>query len=165
MNDAHFHLVVNHFPIILPMVGALILIIGLIAKSDAVKRTGFLMFILGAVSSIIAMTSGEGAEEIVENMGNIDGYFVHEHEEAAETFALLSYILGAFALIGMWASFAKKKFANIVTILVLIFAGVTLYFAQKAGTTGGEIRHTEIRPGQTPTAQPTDSQSEEEYED
>jgi hypothetical protein len=65
----------------------------------------------------------------------------------------------------MWASFAKKKFANIVTILVLIFAGVTLYFAQKAGTTGGEIRHTEIRPGQTPTAQPADSQLEEEYED
>lgn len=161
MNDAHFHLVVNHFPIILPMVGALILIIGLIAKSDAVKRTGFLMFVLGAVSSMIAMASGEGAEEIVEKMGNIDHYFVHEHEEKAELFAIISYILGAIALFGLWASFTKKKFANIVAFAALLMSGVSLHFAKETGTSGGEIRHTEIRPGQTPTATPAYEEEDE----
>lgn len=164
MNDAHFHLVVNHFPIILPIIGTLIVIIGLVAKSEAVKRTGFLMFILGAISSVIAMSSGEGAEEIVENMGNIDAYFVHEHEEVAEKFALISYILGAIALFGLWASFTKKKFTNIVALVSLAVAGVNMYFGRETGTTGGEIRHTEIRPGQTPTAQPA-NMYEEEHED
>lgn len=145
MNGAHFHLVVNHFPIILPIVGVMVLLIGLIAKSEAVKRTGYFIFILSSISSIVAMTSGEGAEEVVENLAGVTENFIERHEEAAETFSILSYILGSISLLGLWASFTKKSFANIITGLTIIFASVTLFFAQRTGTTGGKIRHTEIR--------------------
>lgn len=145
MNGAHFHLVVNHFPIILPIVGVLVLLIGLVAKSEAVKRTGYLIFILGSISSIVAMTSGEGAEEVVENLIGVTENFIERHEKTAETFSLLSYILGGISLLGLWASFTKKSFANIIAGLTIILASVTLFFAQRTATTGGEIRHTEIR--------------------
>ena len=145
MNGAHFHLLVNHFPIILPIIGTLILIIGLVFKSEAVKRTAYLLFILGAIFSILAMTSGEEAEEVVEDLVEVTETYIDSHEEAAETFAILSYILGGISLFGLWASFTKKSFTNIVSVVTIIFALITLFFAQRTGTTGGEIRHSEIR--------------------
>lgn len=150
MNAAHFHLVVNHLPIIFPMVGVLVMLTGLVFKSDAVKRTAFLIFILGALASIVAMNSGEGAEDLVEQIPGISESFIETHEEAAEVFAILSYILGAAALLGLWASVKQKSFSNMLNLGVLVFSLVVLFFGKETGTTGGEIRHTEIREGFQP---------------
>jgi uncharacterized membrane protein len=145
MNEAHFHLLVNHLPIIFPLVGVIILITGLISKSEAVKRTAFMIFILGAISAILAMSSGEGAEEIVKKISGVSEDFIKNHEETAEKFAVLSYLLGVFSVLSLWASFKQKTFSNIISIGTLLFAIVVLFFAKQTGTTGGEIRHAEIR--------------------
>lgn len=145
MNDAHLHLVVNHLPIIFPLLALIILVIGMISKSEAVKRIAFLIFIMGAITSIIAMNTGEGAEDFIEKLSPGTKKLIHTHEEAAEVFAILTYILGGISLLGVWASFNIKKYSNIISILAVIFSLVVLFFAQQTGTTGGEIRHTEIR--------------------
>jgi len=145
MNGAYWHLVVNHLPIIFPLVGIIVLIAGLITKSTAVERTAFMIFILGALAAIAAMTTGEGAEDVAEKLSGVTKTYIHHHEEAAEIFALLAYILGGISLIALWASFKKKNFSNALAIGTLVFAVVVLFFAKKTGTTGGEIRHTEIR--------------------
>ena len=147
MNGAHWHLVVNHLPIIFPIVGVIVMITGLISKSEAVKRTAFMIFILGALAAIAAMNTGEGAEEVVEKINGVTENFIETHEETAETFAILSYILGGISLLGLWASFKQKSFSSIISIATLISAFVVLFFAKQTGTTGGEIRHTEIRSG------------------
>ena len=147
MNGAHWHLVVNHLPIIFPLVGVIVIITGYISKSEAVKRTAFIIFILGAFAAIAAMSTGEGAEEVVEKITGVSEDYIKSHEKMAETFALLSYILGSISLIGLWTSFKQKTFSNIVAIGILIFAIVVLFFAKQTGTSGGEIRHTEIRNG------------------
>lgn len=152
MNDAHLHLLVNHLPIIFPIVGVIILLTGFISKSEAVKRTAFLIFILGSFASIAAMTTGEGAEEVVEKINGVTENFIEKHEETSEKFAILSYVLGAFSLLGLWASFKGKSFSNSVGIVTLVLAIVTLFFAKQTGTTGGEIRHTEIRADYSVTA-------------
>ena len=145
MNDAHWHLLLNHLPIIFPVIGLLIMFGGFIFKSEIVKRTSYAIFILVAILTVPVFATGEGAEETVENLKGIDEKFIKIHEEVAETFAFLSYILGAISLIGFWANFKKKSFSNIISSLTIIFSLVVLYFAKHAGTTGGEIRHTEIR--------------------
>ncbi|PXY42277.1 hypothetical protein DMB65_03340 [Flavobacterium cheongpyeongense] len=145
MNAAHFHLVVNHLPIIFPIVGVIIMITGLVFKSDAVKRTAFLIFIIGSLTSIAAMTSGEGAEEVVENSSGVAENYIERHEESAELFSIMSHILGGISLFGLWAGIKQKTFANITNVLILVFAFVVIYFGKETGTTGGEIRHTEIR--------------------
>lgn len=145
MNGAHWHLVVNHLPIIFPITGVIVMITGIISKSETVKRTAFLIFILGALTAIAAMTTGEGAEHIAEKINGVTENYIENHEETAETFALLSYILGGISLIGLWASFKQKTFSSIISIAALIFAFAVLFFAKETGTTGGEIRHTEIR--------------------
>lgn len=145
MNDVHFHLIVNHFPIIFPIVGTLILALGLFLHSDVTKRIAYLLYVLGGIASIAAMSTGEGAEDIVEKLVADSDSYIERHEEASEVFAILSYLLGFLSLVGIWVSFRIKSLDKSISIFVIAFALVTLFFAQKAGTSGGEIRHTEIR--------------------
>lgn len=163
MNGAHWHLVVNHLPIIFPIVGVIIMITGLISKSEAVKRTAFMIFIFGALAAIAAMNTGEGAEDVVEKINGVTENFIEIHEETAETFAILSYILCGISLLGLWASFKQKSFSSIISIATLIFAFVVLFIAKQTGTTGGEIRHTEIRNGNSIPA--TENNNAEKDED
>ena len=145
MNEAHLHLLFNHLPIIIPIVGLLVLFVNMIIRSEIVQRVGYLILILGAIATIPAFFTGEGAEEIVENIDGITHDIIHEHEEAAETFAILSYILGGLSLIGLWANLKRKSFSLWLGYGIFAFGIVVLLFAQQTGTTGGEIRHTEIR--------------------
>lgn len=147
MNGAHLHLVVNHLPIIIPMIGALVMLGGFVFSSAIVKRTAYAIFILGAVATLPAFFTGEGAEEIVEDIQSGAGRYIHEHEEAAEVFAILSYLLGLLSIVGLWANVKQKAFANMLAIVTLAFSVAVLYFAKQTGTTGGEIRHIEIREG------------------
>jgi uncharacterized membrane protein len=163
MNEAHFHLVVNHLPIIFPIVAVIIMITGLIYKSDAVKRTAFLIFIISSLTSIAAMTSGEGAEEIVENISGVTENFIERHEKSAELFSILTYILGGLSLLGLWASIKQKSFSNFLNIGILIFALVVIYFGKETGTTGGEIQHTEIRPDYQYPAPIKKNDTEDDY--
>lgn len=153
MNTAPFHLLVNHLPIIFPIVGILVMLAGFVTKSEVVKRTAYFIFVMGAITTIAAMTSGEGAEDVVEKISGVTKSVIHEHEETAETFAVLSYLLGAISLFGFWASLKQKPFSKIISYVVLMFALVVMFFAKQTGTTGGEIRHTEIRANQNNTIQ------------
>lgn len=145
MNAAHVHLVVNHLPIIFPLVGVIVMLTGLITKSAPVKRTAFLIFILGALSAVAAMSTDERAEDVIEKIDRISEPYIEIHEEKAEIFAVFSYILGGISLLGLWFNFKQKNFSHIASIGTLAFAIATLFFAQQTGTSGGEIRHTEIR--------------------
>jgi uncharacterized membrane protein len=145
MNEAHVHLITNHLPIIIPFIALVVLLIGLFSKSDAVKRTAFFLFILGAIATYPAFESGEEAEEIVEHLAEVSHDLIHEHEEKAELFMVLFYLLGALSLVGLWANWKKKKFADILTYCTILLSVVVLYVAKETGTTGGEIRHPEIR--------------------
>ncbi len=145
MNNTHLHLVVNHLPIIFPVAGIILLLIGIFTKTEVSKRNSYFIFILGAIASIAAMATGEGAEHGVENLPGVTDSLIETHEEAAEVFAALSYVLGGISTVALFASFRNYIFSKIMPFVVGLFALATLFFAQKAGRTGGEIRHTEIR--------------------
>ena len=104
MNNSHLHLVVNHLPIIFPIVGILLLLIGIFTKSEVTNRNAYIIFILGAIASILAMATGENAEEAIENLPGVSENLIHTHEEAAELFAGLSYVLGGFSLFALFSS-------------------------------------------------------------
>ena len=148
MNEIQFHLAINHFPIIIPIIGAIVLVGGMILKSEIVKRTAFFILIMGSVSTAPAFISGEGAEELAENIQGIDEQYIETHEDISKQFMISSYVLGILSLIGLWANWQKKAYANRVGYLVIFCAAIVLYFAKQTGTSGGEIRHTEIRENQ-----------------
>lgn len=150
MNEAHLHLVVNHLPIMFPLVAVIVLITGLLSKSVAVQRTAFMLFAIGAITTALAMSTGEGAEDIVEKIRGVNKDYIETHEEEAETFAVLSYILGGVSLLGFWVSVKRTKALAAFSYLLLALSCVVLFFAQQTATTGGEIRHTEIRAKEKP---------------
>ena len=145
MNDAHLHLLVNHFPIIGTLFGLGILISGMLLKNNSVKNTAYILFIVAAVFSAFSMGTGEGAEELVENLPSIGKQIIHEHEEIAEKFAIIMYATGLFGLLSLYTSIKNHKLAKTISYVTLALAIFATVFAKSVGTTGGEIRHTEIR--------------------
>jgi uncharacterized membrane protein len=145
MNQAHYHLLVNHLPILGTLFGMLTLAAGFIIKNSTVKRTGLGILIFAAISVFAANITGEGAEEIVEPIAGIEKSYIHEHEEAAETLIGIMIALGVISIFTLVVDVLQRKYAPILYILTLVFSIITMFFAQKTGTTGGEIRHTEIR--------------------
>ncbi|MDA3911605.1 MAG: hypothetical protein PF448_09635 [Bacteroidales bacterium] len=149
MNEAHWHLAIDHLPIIIPIFGLVIMIVGLFLKSEILKRTAYCMFICAAITAFAAIFTGEGAEDIVEGIQGIDEQYIEIHEETAKLFSILLYVLGGLSLIGLWANWKKKPFSKILSFIIIAFAFIVLFYAKKTGTTGGEIRHTEILSQQT----------------
>jgi uncharacterized membrane protein len=145
MNDAHLHMVVNHFPIIGTIFGIGILITGIFLKNSSVKNTAYILFVIAAIFGALSMGTGEGAEEMVEDFPNIGKAIIHEHEELAEKFALVLYITGVIALISFVAAIKKFRLAQIFSFITLVLALLAGIISINVGTSGGEIRHTEIR--------------------
>ena len=84
MNDAHLHLVVNHFPIIGTILGLGILITGMLFKNNSVKNTAYILFIVAAIFAAFSMGTGEGAEELVEELPSVGKEIIHEHIQKNE---------------------------------------------------------------------------------
>lgn len=78
-------------------------------------------------------------------MQNVDESIIKEHEENAEVFAVSLCFLGALSLLGLWANWKRKWYSPLIQFGVIILSVVSIYYARQTATSGGEIRHTEIR--------------------
>lgn len=145
MNEAHVHLLVNHFPIIGLFFGFLILLFGVGKKNETLKKTAYSIFIFCMIMGKIAMMTGDKAEHKVEEMVGFSHDYIHEHEEAAELFMKPLYILGISSIFGLIVIRRKSKYDTYVSVFVLVLAAVCIFLSNHVGTSGGEIRHTEIR--------------------
>ena len=160
MNDAHLHMVFNHFPIIGLFFGIGILAFGIFKKHTILVNTAYVMFIFCMIMAKATMMTGEGAEEIVEELG-ISHDIIHNHEEVAETFMKVLYALGILSILGLVANFKKHAKASIVSYVVLVLAIGAAVLSKSVGTSGGEIRHTEIRENANINNASTESNEEE----
>lgn len=149
MNEAHLHMVVNHFPIIGTIFGLGILVAGIVLKNKTIKNTAYCLFVVAAVFAAISMGTGEGAVEMVEDMPSVGKQIIHEHEEIAEKLAIVLYLLGLVSIVGLYMNYKNHAKASLVSFIALTICVVAVFLAQQTGTTGGEIRHTEIRANAT----------------
>ena len=144
MNEAHIHLILNHIPILFPIVAGMVLIIGFFTKSELLKRTSYFILIISSIIAIPTFSSGEEAEEIVEELPQISHRIIHIHEELAEKFILISHLTGLIALFALWASWKKKAFATWNGIILLICIIALSTFGVLTGNSGGDINHPEF---------------------
>ncbi len=145
MNGAHLHLVFNHLPIVGVIIGALVLIAGYLSIKMPVKVTALGIFIFSGITALIANYTGEEAEEVVEGLGGISHQIIYAHEEQAETFLLLTVILGVISILTLFFTAKKKEFARYGFMLAFVLSIACIFTGKQTGTSGGEIRHTEIR--------------------
>ena len=146
MNTAHWHLLFNHLPIIGTVIGTLILISGYLLKNNsAVKQTAMGVFVFSALTAIPAYLTGEAAEDLVEGLPGVTEQFIESHEDLSKMFLIVVLVLGTLSLATVISGYLKSKFASTLNVLVLITSIGTCILASQVGTSGGEIRHTEIR--------------------
>lgn len=145
MNEAHYHMLVNHFPIIGLFFGFTILFIGILRKNTTLRKTAYFIFIFCMIMGKISMMTGDKAEHFVEDLPGFSHEVIHEHEEAAEAFMIPMYILSLVSIFGLVSIYKNRKNENFVSYSVLGLALIAIFLSKNAGTTGGEIRHTEIR--------------------
>lgn len=144
MNPAHWHLVLNHFPIIGTFIGTLTLLAGLLLKGDAIKKTGLVILLFAAIFAFPVHETGEEAEEIVEEIAGISHELIHEHEEIAEPFNLFAIaiiLLGGTSLVMLQR---KPALGNKLVIATLLLGIFTSYWAFRVGQSGGKIMHQDI---------------------
>lgn len=167
MNQAHLHMVVNHFPIIGIIIGMIVLGVGIATKSTLSKRIGGLILIGSSLFAFPSFETGEGAEEIVENIPGVSENLIEKHEELAEQFMGFIWaiiLIGILAIVSEWK---MKRFTNWLYISLFFVSVLATYYAKQVGTSGGEIRHSEIRKGNdsNTNASQENKKSEDENED
>ncbi|HQY20829.1 MAG TPA: hypothetical protein PK294_06905 [Ignavibacteria bacterium] len=151
MNGAHLHLILNHIPVIGTIFAMFILFIGIIKKSDDVKKVCMLVIIFTSILTIPVYLTGDKAEEMIEgNYEDVDEEFIHSHEDFALYSFIAMNIMGAVALISMFI-YKKPKllpnsFAYFMFALLIIVNGMMTYTANL----GGKIHHPEIREDKLP---------------
>lgn len=145
MNNAHYHLIVNHLPLLGLLIGLFVLLTGFLLKNRDVRLTGLGILIFGSLTSPLAFYTGEGAEDIVENLSGISELLIHEHEEFAEVFLNLMLVLGGFSLIAFITEIKNLKYSKPLMIFCLLLAMAGGVLGGFVGTSGGDIRHSEIK--------------------
>lgn len=143
INAAHWHLLVNHLPIIGGLFGIIILLWGIIRKNASIINLSLLLFVTCAVFSVIASQTGESAEAYLKNLKAIDEIYLERHVAAADIANYGMIALGALALITLiFERIRNQKFMPYIILLVSIAVFVLM---ARAGNLGGEIMHKEIR--------------------
>ncbi|MFN0276251.1 MAG: hypothetical protein ACKVPJ_10920 [Chitinophagales bacterium] len=166
ISSAHWHLLLNHFPIVLSISGSGFLLFSFIFKKQHLQFAGLLLLIAASAFAYPAFTTGEGAEESVEHLAGVNEAYIEKHEEVGEIGLKVMLGAGALALISLVVLSMKKKATN-TFILITLFAGLcTAGYMSYVGYTGGEIRHTEIQGdfGGKIQVKPTEQQGEHENE-
>lgn len=144
MNKAHLHLLLNHLPIILPLVAVVLLGIGIVRKLRVLGQAACIVFIVSAIFAFASMQTGEGAEDAIKNLPGVSRKLIHQHEERAGTFTLISYGLGILSIILLWSYSRRPQLVNGIGVFLLISAIAVLVTGYLTGMSGGLIRHPEI---------------------
>ncbi len=145
IDPAHWHLLLNHFPIILSIVGTGFIIAAFLFKKQHLRFGGLLLLIIAAAGAYLAFQTGEGAEEAVENLAGVSHDAIEKHEGSANTGLKIILGTGLIALITILLVHAKKKQANVFLIITLLASLASAGYMSYVGYTGGVIRHSEIR--------------------
>jgi len=155
-NAAHWHLVLNHLPVVGSLAALLLLAWAFIKNTDESKRIALTALVLVAITSIPAFLTGEPSERLLKGIPGISKRWMSNHEEIAEVALWVAIAAGALAL-GVLIFFRKARSIPRWSIGVLVL--VTIAVCGLMGRTanyGGKIHHPEILGGAPAETAPAD---------
>ena len=143
MNTVHFHLLLNHFPVIGTLMGSCLLLWGIIKKQVHTKNMAAAILGLMAIIAVPVYLTGEPAEEAVENLPGVSEAIMELHEEAAGIAIWLMGITGILALVAVILSWKNHLAAGIIFTITFVASVICFAAMARTGYYGGQIRHTE----------------------
>ncbi len=147
MNAAHLHLLVNHLPIVGFALGLILLAATLLRRGDrGMFVAAALVVVISGAGGLAAQFTGEPAEEVVEHLPGVSEELIESHEKAGLIATILASITTLVAIVLSFVTLRKEGRIGVIPLSVLFVATLATCGAMAwAGSTGGKIRHTEIR--------------------
>ncbi len=145
MNQAHAHLLLNHLPILGSLFGFLTLGVGLLRKNASLIQWGLIVFAGVMVLANPAFLTGEGAEEVVEDLPGISQTLIKEHEEAADLSLWSAIGLGILSTVSLAMGAKKNRSAPVLIKAAFGLSSVVVGLMLWTGYIGGRIRHSEFQ--------------------
>ena len=165
MDAAHIHLLLSHVPVLAVPLGGGLLLWAALRRSRETLRVALALFVVAGAVAIPVYLTGEPAEETIERVAPADA-FVERHEDTASiaiaaAIALGVVATGAFAVQQVRPAFAAHAGAAAGAVAVVAFSSLAW-----TASTGGQIRHTEIRADATGVSAPAGySERERDHDD
>jgi len=153
-NAAHWHLVVNHLPVVGSMAATLLLAWAWIKNTDDLKRTATAALVLVALVSIPAFLTGEPSERHIQGLQGVSPRWMSNHEDLAEIALWVAIGAGALALAALVVFRKRPTFPRWAVGTLLVACLVVCGLMLRTANYGGKIRHSEIRTYSTPAAEP-----------
>lgn len=144
MNAIHWHLVLNHFPVVLFMLSTVLYLVVCLRKLDTLRVFALLLIVIGGVLTVPVHMTGERSEEDFERRLLPTSATIGPHEEAAEKTLILAGISSAIAILGLLFLKMKKAIPVWLSVLLMLALTTTSVLFAWTGNLGGKIGHPEI---------------------
>jgi uncharacterized membrane protein len=148
LSGAHLHLLVNHAPIFGSLFALILLIVSYFTSADTFRRAALVVLIGTAIAGAAANFSGEPAEDAIRGFPGVRREVIHAHEEMGEKAYILAGVLGVLAL-GALVRWRRRPIPAGVTAAAVLATAFVSGAMMYTGLLGGQVRHTEVRPGAT----------------
>jgi hypothetical protein len=144
-NAAHWHLVLNHLPVVGSLAAALLLAWACFKNTEDLKRAALGALVLVALVSIPAFLTGEPSESYTKGLPGISARWMSNHEDLANIALWVALGVGSAALAALIAFRKSSSLPRWVVGVLLIACLVVCGLMARTANYGGKIRHTEIR--------------------
>jgi uncharacterized membrane protein len=146
-NGAFLHLILNHLPMLLPVVGAIILAVGASLKLNQIQIVGIVVIVIGALTAVPVYFTGSLAKSVAQNYPVVTTTSVEKHEQAALYSFIADEIVGCLGLMLLWRSANQKRIPKKTMLALLVLTLFTFLLLTRTAHLGGLIRHEEIEQG------------------
>lgn len=142
------HALVVSFPVALLTTAVFFELAALVLKKDGLRRTGFALLLVGAVSAGAAVLIGLQAEDAIQH-GPAIHRLMEEHEELAY------FTLGIFGVVALWRLVRERRMGAGERIAAFVLSLAGLGFLADTGHHGGKMvfEHAAGMPDSTLTAE------------
>lgn len=148
MSGVHLHLLVNHVPILGALFALALLAASFVWAPDVLRRTALVVLVGVGLAGAAANFTGEPAEDAIRGFPGVRRAVIHDHEEMGEASFYAAAALGVVALgtLLRWRRVPVPRPATLVVLVGTVAVSGTMAYT---GLLGGQVRHTEVRPGAT----------------
>lgn len=144
MTAAHFHLAVNHVPVLLVPVAAVMLAYAITRRSPDLTRGALTLLIVATLFAAAAFLTGEPAEDAIAQVAGISTEAIGAHEQLAPIAAGATALAGVFALVVLlkWQPGTATPWMMVAALVAAFAAAALLAWTAYLG---GRINHPELR--------------------
>ena len=155
VNWPYIHTLVNHFPIILSVVGTAVLVLAFITGRRGVWLYAVATLTLAGLSVYPAFYSGDAAAHALRNTWYVVHAMVEEHDDAAG-FALASLLIAGAINAYVWWRLVRRDVAALpprwLRVVVLLVSLWAVSVVARTAYLGGKIVHESPKLAAPPTA-------------